>query len=817
MIKLAQSTLWLELVAVTISAVFYLLLCHKKENLIYKKIARLSYIGFAVFSTFASFLLMYFILTHDFRFKYIILNSSSDLQLSYLISSFWAGQEGSFLLWILLGAWLGLVLLYKLRHTEPHVMVLYNLPHIFLSILLIKQSPFATVINVPNDGMGMNMLLQDPWMVIHPPIVFLGYAAFTIPFAFAMSSLWRREYNDWIKQGLPWALFAFVTLGAGIIIGGVWSYRVLGWGGYWGWDPVENASLLPWLTGIALLHGLILQKSTGRLAKTNYFLAAISFVLIIYSTFLTRSGVLANFSVHTFGDLGITGWLVFFMFAFLFISGYLIISRSKEIPLPKNHKDKQTLFLWQGIGLFIASILFIVLQEIRFSVNFGSILSEFLKEIGISVDVAFVIFMVDAFMIFVVVVFTILLYRSRESGLFGAVILLCLSAVLIGLGTSAPLITRVLENQSKVPTQFYVNVNLPIAILIGLLLSYVPLLKSGKNDLTKLFPKMISGCIVAVIFSIFTLIKGFPGITIFLMVLFAGFTIGVNLELMIRLIKKSFAASSGAIAHLGLGLMFFTFVVSSIYDKSERVALPQGEVKNVLGYDIKFIEPNFTQQPGGVRLYLPLEIKKENKLILAQPDIYEQFQQGGNKRFNHPFILRGLWSDLYISPNDFINEKKEVSSNNHLVVKMGEPIIYNDYEIKFTGYDLSVMKQVEQLNGSMSVGADLLVSYKGSEAVSLKPIFTVGEKKGQLDRVKLPGQEEAYLTIVGMEVGQKIIELHYDGPKPATSEEQKVSQPPIFLAEVSIKPGITLLWVGVTLLLLGGVVAIYRRSPKRRD
>jgi len=752
MIMFAQSILWLELFAIIISSVFYLILCFKKSNKDFLIFARSSYFGFTIFSTLASIFLMYFILTHDFRFSYIIQYSSSDLALHYLISSFWAGQEGSFLLWVLLGAWLGVVLLFKSREAEPHVMFIYNLFHIFLSILLIKQTPFATVISVPTDGMGLNMLLQDPWMVTHPPIVFLGYAAFTIPFALAMASLWRREYIEWIKTGLPWVAFAFVTLGTGIIIGGVWAYRTLGWGGYWGWDPVENASLLPWLTGAALLHGMILQKSTQRLAKTNYFLAGFSFVLIIYSTFLTRSGVLANFSVHSFQDLGITGWLVFFIVVFSLITAYLIISRSKKIPLPKSNKNKQT----------------------------------------------------EIF--------------SREFGLIGAVILLCLSAVLIGLGTSAPLITRVLENQSKVSNQFYVNTNLPIAILIGLLLSFVPLLKWGKNNPTQIIPKIITGTVSAIIASIITLLNGFPGVPVFLMVLFAGFAAGVNLELMIKLIKKNFASSAAALTHLGLGLMFIAFVASSSFDKSERVALHQGEVKNIMGYDIKFVEPQLVHQPKGVRVNLPLEIKKENRLILAQPDIYEQFQQGGeNKRFNRPFILRGIWSDLYISPNDFVQGKKPPVSGDHLVVKKGEPVTFKNYEIEFVGYDLSVMKAKDKTQGSMSVGADLLVSYKDGNPVPLKPIFTVGEQKEQSNRVKLPGEEEAYLAIVGMEVGQKTIELHYEGPDSTTPEKEQPSQPPTLYAEVSIKPGMSLLWLGVTLLLLGGVLSIYRRWPKKGD
>jgi cytochrome c-type biogenesis protein CcmF len=292
----------------------------REEDTLALNVARYSFTGFVAFLTLASALLMLAILKHEFQYSYVANYSSRDLPLQYLISSFWAGQEGSFLFWVLMGGWLGIFLMHRSEEMEPQVMFLYNLNHLFLTILLIKQSPFKLLPSTPADGQGLNMLLQDPWMVIHPPVVFLGYAAFTIPFAYAIAALWRREYDRWIKPALPWTVFAFLSLGAGIIIGGYWSYKVLGWGGYWGWDPVENASLLPWLAGAALMHGMILQLSLGKMRKTNFILAAFSFLLIIYCTFLTRSGILADFSVHSFTDLGITGWLVFFMFFFIILN-----------------------------------------------------------------------------------------------------------------------------------------------------------------------------------------------------------------------------------------------------------------------------------------------------------------------------------------------------------------------------------------------------------------------------------------------------------------------------------------------------------------
>jgi len=421
--------IWSALCALFVSSAGYLVLCRTKEHKAARMAARIGFVSFATFMTIASIYLLLLILNHDFTYSYVAQYSSRDLSLEYLISSFWAGQEGSFLLWVLLGSWLGLLLMFKARKMEQNVMLIYNLNNIFLTILLIKQSPFNRLLFSPPDGQGLNMLLQDPWMVIHPPIVFLGYAAFAVPFAYAVTAMWKREYDAWIKPTMPWTLFAFVTLGAGIIIGGYWSYKVLGWGGYWAWDPVENASLLPWLLIIALMHGMVLQNKRKKLYKTNLILAVFSFILIIYCTFLTRSGVLADFSVHSFMDLGITGWLVFFMLAFLTISLGLFFLRLNDMPLSKKGNN----------------------------INFF----------------------------------------SREFGLISAIILLCVSTILIGLGTSAPLITRLLEKASKVSTQYYVDTNLPLGILMAFLLSIVPLMTWGKNSFSKLTPRLISVIICA--------------------------------------------------------------------------------------------------------------------------------------------------------------------------------------------------------------------------------------------------------------------------------------------------------------------------------
>jgi len=327
--------LWAAFVALCASTYFYVQSLRGREG------ARAQARQFYALSTFAILLasatLLYLILTHDFKIHYVFSYSDRSLPFGYLLSTFWAGQEGSFLLWLLWGMLVGLPLIRYARHYEDRTLIVYNLTLASLLLILLRQSPFRFLDGlppgqVPFDGQGLNPLLQNPWMTIHPPIMFLGYAATAVPFAFAVAALWGRRYDEWVRASLPWALTTVVTLGCAILLGGYWAYVTLGWGGYWGWDPVENSSLVPWLASAALVHGMVLQRARGRFRKLNFLLAMLSYVLVVYATFLTRSGVLADFSVHSFVDLGITGWLVGNLFVFLVAGLAFLFWRWREIP-----------------------------------------------------------------------------------------------------------------------------------------------------------------------------------------------------------------------------------------------------------------------------------------------------------------------------------------------------------------------------------------------------------------------------------------------------------------------------------------------------
>jgi cytochrome c-type biogenesis protein CcmF len=316
-------------------------------------LARSAYAAFATCIVAAAGTLMALLLQHRFDVAYVNAYSARDLPLHFLISTFWAGQEGSFLLWCFWGAIIGLFVWRSAREQEAPVMIVYLSTFVGIVAIICKQSPFKLLPPpVPQDGVGLNPLLQDPWMVIHPPIMFSGFASLSVPFAFAIAALWKKRWDGWVVRAIPWALFTFLALGTAVLMGGYWAYKTLGWGGYWGWDPVENTSLVPWLCTVALVHGMFLQRARKRHRKVNLIVACIAYLTILYGTFLTRSGILADFSVHSFIDLGITGWLVGILLGFVGLSALTIAWRWREIPVTEEEEPP---LLSRGV-LFILGI-----------------------------------------------------------------------------------------------------------------------------------------------------------------------------------------------------------------------------------------------------------------------------------------------------------------------------------------------------------------------------------------------------------------------------------------------------------------------------
>jgi len=360
---------------------------HLAEKKMWLRYARTTFF-IEVASILTVFTTIYFICSHHyFEYMYAYKHASKELEPKYLLACIWEGQEGSFLLWSIWHSVLGTILIFKSKKLEAPVMTVINFAQFFIMIMLlgiylfdvrIGNSPFVLtrnelegpIFSQPDylsfikDGVGLNILLRNYWMVIHPPILFLGFASTIVPFAFAYAGLSTKKFGDWVKPALPWTLFSAGILGIGIMMGAKWAYESLSFGGYWAWDPVENASLVPWMVMIAGLHCMAIYNATGNSLRTSYLFIILSFAFILYSTFLTRTGILGDTSVHSFTEAGVAMNILIGLFAvalplpmlFLYIKNY------KSLPTLHVEESTSSREFWMFIGslIFFLSALFII-------------------------------------------------------------------------------------------------------------------------------------------------------------------------------------------------------------------------------------------------------------------------------------------------------------------------------------------------------------------------------------------------------------------------------------------------------------------------
>lgn len=373
----------LALVAALLALLSYRKSVLHPEDLSWRRLARTAW-GVHAASILAVIGLLFYVMVNQmYEYNYAWHHVSDDLPMKYIFSAFWEGQEGSFLLWMFWHVVLGSVVILTAKRWESGVMTWLSLVQIILvsmiagiyfaddfrmgsnPFLLLRDTMQAPIFSNPNylsliEGNGLNPLLQNYWMTIHPPTLFLGFASVTIPFCFAMTGLWEKDHTGWLKPAMPWTLFSGGILGLGILMGGAWAYEALSFGGYWAWDPVENMSLVPWLVLLAAMHSNFIARHTGLSLKTTYIFYMLSFLLVVYSTFLTRSGILGDESVHAFTEMGLEWQLVGFIILFLGLDVYFLWSRNKSIPVVHREEQIQSREFWMFVGamvLVFASVL----------------------------------------------------------------------------------------------------------------------------------------------------------------------------------------------------------------------------------------------------------------------------------------------------------------------------------------------------------------------------------------------------------------------------------------------------------------------------
>ena len=518
----------------------------------------------------ASALLLSLLLTHDFSNAYVYSYSDRSLPLFYLLSTFYAGQEGSFLFWVLCSALIAIVLwgLTRRGGRRAEIMAVYMSVFTVLLVLVATKSPFESIWQkfpelppdtIPADGNGLNPLLQNFWMVIHPPVLFVGFAAMSVPFSFALAGLWKREYSLLPKQALPWVLAGSAVLGLGIMLGAYWAYGVLGWGGYWGWDPVENSSLIPWLITIALVHTLLAQQRTGRYVRTNFALAIAALFFTIYSTFLTRSGVLGDASVHAFTGAGaMVYWVLLAVLVGVAVAGLVML-----------------LLRWKELA-------------------------------GREAPHAYV---------------------TRETALGAGALVLLLSAAVILFGTSLPIFAA-----SSVEPSFYDTTNLPIAIAMVLLVGFSLAMQWEQQDLRDTLRRSWKPLASAVLSTAGLVVLGVRDPLLALLAFASIFALVVNVDAGLRVARGDWRFLGGKIAHIGLALFFLGVIATGKYSVSKQAVLPLDTPVDVLGRTLTY--QGHVPLPGGkfgftvevregatTTVLQPVMFDAGNQGIMRNPDI----------------------------------------------------------------------------------------------------------------------------------------------------------------------------------------------------
>ncbi|MGK7345174.1 MAG: heme lyase CcmF/NrfE family subunit [Candidatus Nitrospinota bacterium M3_3B_026] len=303
--------------------------------------------------TLASAALLYALYTNDFSIEYIYSYTNRELNPFYTLSAFWAGQKGSLLLWAWMLGLFSVIVVWQNRAMNralmPYVVSMISVTLVLFASLMVFASPvFEKMPVLPPDGHGLNPMLQNPGMIFHPPTLYVGFVAFTIPYAFAMSALITGQLGDvWIRTTRRWTIFAWLFLTLGNLLGANWAYVELGWGGYWAWDPVENASFMPWLTGTAFLHSVMIQEKKDMLKTWNMTLVTATFALTIFGTFLTRSGLIS--SVHSFGESTVGSFFLVFLLVIIAFSTYMIVTR---LPLLRSENRLDSVLSREASFLF---------------------------------------------------------------------------------------------------------------------------------------------------------------------------------------------------------------------------------------------------------------------------------------------------------------------------------------------------------------------------------------------------------------------------------------------------------------------------------
>lgn len=740
---------------------------------------------------------------HWFEFDYVWRHSSMEMPMKYIASCFWEGQEGSFLLWTTWHVILGWVLVGTAKKWEFGTLMLLAMVQVFLTSMLlgiyigdlkIGSSPFILIRELPENiglpwtelrdylirlpslrnGQGLNPLLQNYWMVIHPPTLFLGFASVTIPFLFALTGILEKKYYEWVIPALPWTFFGISILGTGVLMGGAWAYEALSFGGFWAWDPVENSSLVPWLTLVAAGHLMMIVKHKKSAPASALFLTILSFLLVLYSTFLTRSGILGETSVHAFVDLGLNSQLITFLGFFSIGSIFIYLFHWKNFPKSPSEEAFSSREFWMFIG---SMTLLISAAQITFSTSIP-VLNKFIGPEGI-----------------------------------------------------LPILVNPMAPPADAAKHFN-SLQIPLALVITSLLAIGPFLR-WKETPNALFNRILPSFIISIIISALCIWGLELFNPLYAALLFVSiFGVFSNADYWIRIVRGRWTTSGMALAHLGFSLVLVGALISNgkkeaistnatyiheDFPSNENILLPLNDTVSMYPYYVawrnerteghnRVFDVDFYETEGA-STWDDFKRPELKPAFTLNPFIQINARMGNVREpSTKHFWNRDVYT--YISYADLrpLNEKNgDWSEPMEAVLESGEEVfLFNEYLLYCDTLNVQ-NASINQNSGEiehLDLELDLILKSMNGGETNLTLPYHLDGNEAQTSEIELE---------------EKGLKFRFDGVATAegkfniTAWEKNNGDPPFVLLQAFIFPYINLLWLGSILMGMGTLLAVWKR------
>ena len=756
----------------------FLMLARGKKN--YEYLAFRGYYLYAGFTIAACAFLYYLFFSHNYLFKYVYEYSELSQPKEFIVSAFWGGQEGTYLLWTFLNAVFGFILLKRAGEYRDWAMVVFSGINVFFLLIMVKLSPFALTPFWAPDGAGLNPLLRDYWMVIHPPVMFTGYSMAAIPFSIAIAAMIKGDFSQWTRRVFPWVAVTSVCLAAGNIMGGYWAYKTLGWGGYWAWDPVENSSFIPWMTSLALLHGLIVEKRTGALRRTNLLMTSLLYLLVVYGTYLTRSGVLSDFSVHSFADMGVSIYLIMFMLLSVIFTITVAAFRMHKVemkPLNYNYYSKEFVLFAGVVTLFIMSMIVLFWTSLP-------LLTTWFSDTPRAAE----LITYNQFALPMAIVMSLLLTITPLSRWGSFQLENWQKKLMITLGISGVvgfgLFYAVLDSSLVFGGAF--------TLVVTGLIMYLFNKEVAKAALPGLIA-FISAIVVCLI----------VGVDNNLYVLFfatASMAAAANLAALVQYLPGQLKVAGAQMAHFGFGLLLVGVLASSGFVTAEKLAVPQGSEGEIFKTKIAYkgMQGDITTPNNKILLSLEQGGDKTD----ASAELYYSERMDGIMR--KPFIERSLTNDLYLAPATIQQAEKD-----GMLMRKGESKQIGPFTLAFDSFEMGSHGMENE--GGMRILANLTVGSAAGEQ-KIAPVYDYTDQYGQPTMQGTPASftvdgKQYNVTINAIYADQGAIELALGG----LGDQRPVD---VLVLDVTNIPLINLVWLGTTLLVFGLILAFIRRRAE---